>query len=57
MWKVYIIYPDGGRRLAGSMKGYRVKDTADAALVYYQRMVSDGSRMTFRGCTLELVEE
>lgn len=57
MWKVYIVYPDGRKRLAGGVKGYRTKDTADAAYGYYQKMVSDGSRTTFRGCTVELVEE
>ena len=57
MWKVYIVYPDGRRRLAGGVKGYRIKDTADAALGYYQKVVSDGSRTTFRGCTVELAEE
>ena len=57
MWKVYIVYPDGRKRLAGGVKVYRNKDTAEAAFGYYQRMVSGGSKTTFKGCTVELVQE
>ena len=57
MWKVYIVYPDGRRRLAGGVRGYRMKKTAEAAYYHYLKLVDYGSRTTLKGCRVELIEE
>lgn len=57
MWQVYIVYPDGMKRRAGGVKGYRTKKAADAAYRHYCRIVDYGSRTTFKGCRVELVEK
>jgi hypothetical protein len=57
MWKVYIVYSDGRKRLAGGVRGYRTKKAAEAAYKHYSRLARYGGTTTFKGCRVELVEE
>ena len=55
MWRVYIVSPDGSRRLAGGVRGYRRKETAEAAVRHYRKFVDDNPAL--RGCKIELAQE
>ena len=57
MWKVYIVYSDGRKRLAGGVRGYRTKKAAEAAYKHYSGLARYGGTTTFKGCRVELVEE
>lgn len=52
-YKVYLVYKDGNRHLAGGVEEYKLKKTAESAAKHYERFLRLGGDKSTR---VEIVE-